>query len=231
MRITRTLALTSTGLVAAAVLSACGTSADGSASSASPADQAAASSPSTPAAPAEPATPADTASSADPTTPTAPSTPTSASSTPTSASSAAARTPECTAADMSAAYRGGDAATSHRFGKIVLTNTSDAACRIKGYGGLSYVGGGKGVQVGAAADRDRATKVRPFVVLPGGHAWSEVSETTTGPYSAKECKPRPVDGFRVYVPDETASLYVKHPTTGCAAGDVHLLSHRAYTPS
>ncbi len=42
---------------------------------------------------------------------------------------------------------------SHRFGRIILTNVSDHSCKIGGYGGLSYVGGGDGTQVGAPADR------------------------------------------------------------------------------
>ena len=37
-----------------------------------------------------------------------------------------------------------------------------------------------------------------------------------------------MDGFRVYLPDETRSQFVKHPTTGCRNRHIHLLTHRAY---
>ena len=136
-------------------------------------------------------------------------------------------TPECTNANLTARYRGGDAAMSHVYGRIVLRNTSDRACWIRGYGGLSYVGGGNGTQVGAAADRTPSE--RPRVVLtPGDKVRSAVVETSYAPYPRKKCRPTKVDGFRVYVPDETRSQYVPHRTTGCANPAVHLLAHKAY---
>ena len=54
----------------------------------------------------------------------------------------AQRVPQRTNADLTASVRGGDAAMSHTYGRIVLTNTSRHACFVRGYGGLSYVGGG-----------------------------------------------------------------------------------------
>ena len=136
-------------------------------------------------------------------------------------------TPECTRSDLSATYKGGDAAMSHVYGRIVLRNTSDVSCWVRGYGGLSYVGGGNGKQVGAAADRTASSK--PKVVLaPGDKVRSAVVETSTGPYPQNECKPTPVDGFRVYLPDETRSQFIEHQTTGCANDRIHLLSHKAY---
>jgi Domain of unknown function (DUF4232) len=135
--------------------------------------------------------------------------------------------PACTNAELVASYRGGDAATSHRYGRIVLTNVSDRACVTCGYGGLSYVGGGDGTQVGAAADRTRS-KVRELVVRPGRKVVSRVSETVAGVYPRRECRPAKVDGFRVYLPNETRSQFVAHRTTGCRDSGVHLISHRAY---
>jgi hypothetical protein len=134
---------------------------------------------------------------------------------------------ECTKADLSATYRGGDAGMSHVFGRIVLRNTSGTSCYVKGYGGLSYVGGGNGTQVGAPADRTPSAAPRT-VLAPGDKVRSGVSETSYGAYSKSECQPTKVDGFRVYVPDETRSIYIQHPTTGCANPTVHLLEHKAY---
>jgi hypothetical protein len=135
--------------------------------------------------------------------------------------------PECTNADLTASYHPGDAAMSHYYGRIVLTNTGDRDCVTGGYGGLSYVGGGDGTQVGAAADREPG-KVRLYVLQPGDRVHSRVSETSFAPYPKSTCRPTPVDGFRVYIPDATASQYIKHPTTGCANRKVHLLSHRPF---
>jgi hypothetical protein len=134
---------------------------------------------------------------------------------------------ECDNGNLTAKYRGGDAATSHVYGRIVLRNTSDETCWVRGYGGLSYVGGGNGTQVGAAADRTPSNKPKT-VLEPGEKVRSAVVETSYAPYPKKECKPRKVDGFRVYVPDETRSQFIEHKTTGCANPEVHLLEHKAY---
>ena len=134
---------------------------------------------------------------------------------------------QCTNDDLTASYRGGDAATSHVYGRIVLKNTSDAACWVKGYGGLSYVGHGDGTQIGAAADRTPSKKPKT-VLQPGDKVRSRVVETSTGPYDKKLCRPRHVDGFRVYVPDEIRSQFIPHETTGCANPDIHLIAHKAY---
>jgi hypothetical protein len=138
-----------------------------------------------------------------------------------------AATAECTKADLSATYKGGDAAMSHVYGRIILRNTSEDRCWVRGYGGLSYVGGGNGTQVGAPADR--TPSATPKTVLePGDKVRSAIVETSTGPYPKSECQPTKVDGFRVYVPDETRSIFIEHLTTGCANPKIHLLTHKAY---
>lgn len=49
-----------------------------------------------------------------------------------SADAARSATPgQCTNADLTAKYRGGDAATSHVHGRIVLTNTSDSPATVR----------------------------------------------------------------------------------------------------
>jgi hypothetical protein len=136
-------------------------------------------------------------------------------------------TAECTKANLTASYKGGDAAMSHVYGRIVLRNSSSTTCWVKGYGGLSYVGGGNGTQVGAPADRTPSPTPRT-VLAPGDKVRSAVVETSFGPFSTKECQPTDVDGFRIYVPDETHSIFLAHPTTGCANPKVHLLEHKAY---
>ncbi len=82
-------------------------------------------------------------------------------------------TAECTKANLSAKYKGVDAAMSHRYGRIVLRNTSDETCFVKGYGGLSYVGGGNGTQIGAAADRT-PTATPKTVLEPGDKVRSAI---------------------------------------------------------
>ncbi|UFN43669.1 DUF4232 domain-containing protein [Nocardioides okcheonensis] len=136
-------------------------------------------------------------------------------------------TPECRASQLDADYRARDAAAGHRYGVVRLRNVGDRACVVQGYGGLSYVGGGDGAEVGAPADREPATAHR-VVLAPGERALSRVSETVAGNYPRSRCHPVPVDGFRVYAPDATRAFFVEHATTGCAADAVHLLSHRPF---
>ena len=142
--------------------------------------------------------------------------------------SARATTPSaCTPGDVSVSYRVTDAGAGQRFGKLVVTNTSGSACSIRGYGGLSYVGGGDGTQIGASATRSAGT-VRTVVLSRGEKAVSEVQESVSKNYSVGACQPRKVDGLRVYVPGATASKYVAHLTTGCASTKIHLLSHTPF---
>lgn len=139
---------------------------------------------------------------------------------------------ECRASDVEVAYEPGDSAAGTRYGSIVVTNTSEIWCQVEGFGGVSYVGGGDGQQVGAPADRDTSDQAPTPEVLtiePGDSATALISEANAGNYPAKKCDPTKVDGFRVYLPDETESVFVKHPTTGCADDAVHLLAHQAYT--
>lgn len=138
----------------------------------------------------------------------------------------AGTTLECTNHDVAVHYRYGGAGAGHRDGRIVMKNVSGHACRSGGFGGLSYVGFGDGTQIGAPADR--VGRTTHFTLRPGQRAVSRVDESTAGAYSRHACSPHAVDGFRVYIPDETASLYLPHPTTGCLDSDVHLLTHHAF---
>ena len=136
----------------------------------------------------------------------------------------AAEVRSCANADLTASYHATGAGTGHRYGRLVMTNTSDSRCRTGGYGGLSYVGGGDGTQIGAAATRDPG-KVRSIVLRPGQRVVSTVDAVVAANYPRKRCHPAHVDGFRVYVPNATKSQYVAHPTQGCTNSKVHLLSH------
>lgn len=149
--------------------------------------------------------------------------PTSGTTSPTSSPSS-----ECRAGDLSAAYVNLSAGAGHRYGELKLTNTSAHPCTTGGYGGLSYVGGG-GRQIGAAADRDKGMPATVIRLAPGQSVVSQVQEAAYGSYPSSACRPQPVDGFRVFVPDETHALFVPlKNTTTCSNGSLHLLSHKAY---
>jgi hypothetical protein len=145
----------------------------------------------------------------------------------TGAQDASARVRPCTNAELRASYHSTDAGAGHRYGRLVLKNVSGHACRTGGYGGLSYVGNGNGTQIGAAATRTRS-RVRTIVVRPGQRVISVVDAKVAANYPKHRCRPAHVDGFRVYIPNETRSQYVVHATRGCRNHHVHLLAHKAF---
>jgi hypothetical protein len=144
------------------------------------------------------------------------------------AASTPAPAPACTNADLTASYHHSDSGMGHSYGRIVLENTSGHACRTGGYDGVSYVGDGDGTQIGHPAVRRDRSAVRSFVVAPGRRLRSPIDEVTARNYPRHTCRPAHVDGFRVYVPNATASQYVVHPTVGCRNGHVHLLFQKPY---
>jgi hypothetical protein len=139
-----------------------------------------------------------------------------------------ARVPQCDNSELRASWRPRGGAAGTDYGVIRLTNVSDHACRTGGYGGVSYVGDGNGTQIGASAVRERPGAVRTIVLQPGQRATSLLGEGTAQNYPHGTCRPAKVDGLRVYVPNETRSQYVPHPTTGCRSDAVQLLHQRPY---
>jgi hypothetical protein len=141
---------------------------------------------------------------------------------------AAAATPACTTSDLTASYHDGGGAAGTIYGRIVLRNTSGHTCRTGGYGGVSLVGNGDGTQLGAPARRIDAAAVRTIVLRPGQRVSSRIGVTEALNYPRSRCHPAHADGFRVYVPNATASQYVAHPTTGCRSHRVRLIRQQPY---
>ena len=224
------LLVVGTGILCALAMGGCGSTTDGAVDTSQPASESADPTDAT-SAPSSTtqSSPAATGGSPVGTESSSPSTDGSSSSDGSDGSKAAAAdpvTPKCTDADLKAGYRASDAGAGSRFGEITLTNVSDHACGLAGFGGLSYVGGGDGEQVGKPAVREGSW--RKVIMKPGQVAVSAVAESTADKYPASSCKPTAVDGFRVYVPDSYDSQFVAHKTTGCASKSVSLLSHKAF---
>lgn len=127
-----------------------------------------------------------------------------------------ASSPECAGGDLSVSFRAKGAAAGSLYGVLRYRNVSDGACWTGGYGGLSFVGHQNGKQVGAAATRAAGTPVRAFVLRPGQRAVSKVQIAQTANYDRALCKPKRVDGFRVYVPDSDAGTFVPYKTRACS---------------
>lgn len=120
----------------------------------------------------------------------------------------------CRSSDLRLSLGRGDAAAGTVYRPLEFTNISDHPCVLDGYPGVSYVGGADGHQVGAPANRE-GDKGAPITLGKGEVASAMTGFANVGNYDAVTCQPQPVRGLRVYPPQETASLYIDLPTTGC----------------
>lgn len=138
-----------------------------------------------------------------------------------------AATPACQNADLKVSAKYAGSGAGHEFVKLRIQNVSGHRCHTGGYGGVSFVGGGNGTQIGHAAIRE-AARWRSLVIKPDKRLVSLVDLTRAGAYDGSTCRPAKVDGFRVYVPNATKSQYVAHRYVGCRNAKVHLIHQRPY---
>lgn len=115
---------------------------------------------------------------------------------------------------------------------LVLTNTGATSCTLQGWPGVSFVGGGDGAQIGAAATQDQASAHPTVTLAPGQAAVAPLKIGQAGNYSSADCGPRTPDGFRVYPPGSKQSLFVRDTSyQACADSAATLLSVEALVPS
>lgn len=125
---------------------------------------------------------------------------------------------------------GGGAAGSSEV-TLVLTNGGTAECSLQGWPGVSFVGDGNGTQLGAPADFDRSSPHDTVTLKPGGTAQAALKIVQALNYSQSDCNPKQADGFRVYPPGSTESLFVKDAdVTACQSSSVSLLTVKALVP-
>lgn len=205
------------GLAALVALQACGASsgtqvapATGAASSSTPAVSSGGGAPAS----GTVSSPAGTASP----TPSMSASPTAGSSaavTPSSSPSTTAGTPECRTADLHVGAGRVNGTAGTFYVPIRFTNAGAHPCELVGYPGVSYLASPGGSQVGDAAQR-QGSAGSPVVLRPGQTASAIVGMVDVGALPASSCRPTSVAGFRVYPPDQTASVFVAHRGTGCA---------------
>jgi hypothetical protein len=195
------------GVPIAAVLAGCSGGGGNTASGSTP----------TPSVTTPAATPSATESIGGPTAPATSATPTAPAST-SAGGQGGGGTPRCHTGDLKisvSADAGGGAAGS-TYESLVFKNASGHACTLTGYPGVSYVAGDQGTQVNAPFARE-AGQPRPTVrLLPGSSAHATIQIPDYLNYPADLCKPVPIRGFRVYPPDETASVFVSQPQQACS---------------
>ncbi|HEX3785127.1 MAG TPA: DUF4232 domain-containing protein [Pseudonocardiaceae bacterium] len=133
------------------------------------------------------------------------------------AASARAGIPECKANHLALSFGGGDAGMSQQERVLRFTNTGTQTCAIVGFPGVSYVAGDNGVQVGAPAVRTGSIGAQ-VNLRPGQVASTVIHSVDPGVFDPSTCKPTPVRGYRIYAPDDTASMFIPLDSgaQGCA---------------
>ncbi|SIS08604.1 Protein of unknown function [Williamsia sterculiae] len=108
--------------------------------------------------------------------------------------------------------------------ELVFINTSGRTCTLHGFPGVSFVGDGNGTQIGAPARRTSGDNDQTITLRANERGTSTVQIAQARNYPDATCRPHQVDGFRVYPPNDTASLFIRYSSaTGCESSDVSLL--------
>lgn len=146
-----------------------------------------------------------------------------ASSAPAPAASTPAAPGLCKAAGLTGTIdsTGGGAAGSV-YMKLILTNSGSEPCVLRGFAGVSLTADANGAPIGAAATRDESTPAADLVLEPGqaGTATLRYSQAANHP----DCTMAPAAGFRIYPPEDTASLFIAQPRDACSDAETRLLT-------
>jgi hypothetical protein len=133
----------------------------------------------------------------------------------------------CKSADLTAATdsAGGGAAGSVYL-QLILTNSGAEPCLLKGFAGVSLTADANGAPIGAAANRDDSTPVADVLLEPAKAGTATLRYTQAANYP--DCTLTPAAGFRVYPPEDTASLFVADPRDACSNAGIQLLTIGAF---
>lgn len=122
---------------------------------------------------------------------------------------------------------GGGAAGSI-YMQLILTNSGTEPCLLKGFAGVSLTAGADGEPIGAAATRDDSGPVTDVTLAPGKAGTATLRYTQAANYP--DCTKTPAAGFRVYPPNDTASLFIPQQLDACANTEINLLTIGAFQP-
>lgn len=120
---------------------------------------------------------------------------------------------------------GGGAAGSV-YSKLILTNSGTEPCHLKGFPGVSLTADANGAPIGAPAKQDGSSPVADVLLAPGQAGAADMRYTQAGNYP--DCNPMQAAGYRIYPPEETASLFLAEPRTACSNEAIELLTIGAF---
>jgi Protein of unknown function (DUF4232) len=133
--------------------------------------------------------------------------------------------PACRFSQLSVRLERPGLAAGTAYYPIVFTNRSATACSLRGFPGLSSVGGSDGHQIGTPASRTTAGKPIATVVLrAGGVASTTFGQADPLNFPKAQCHPVTSLGLRVYAPEQTLARYVPIKHLACST----LASHGSF---
>jgi hypothetical protein len=104
---------------------------------------------------------------------------------------------------------------------LVFTNVSARTCTLYGYPGVSWVTGPSGQQVNDPTGRRTDITPTQVVLAPQASGHAVVRHGQPGLFEPS-CHAVEVAGFRVYPPDETASVFVPWTAQACSTKGVNV---------
>ncbi|MEV7135006.1 DUF4232 domain-containing protein [Arthrobacter sp. NPDC093128] len=172
-------------------------------------------------------TPEPASTSSSPSGSSAPATSQAPGSTPPSSAPAPAGPAPCKAANLTVTddSAGGGAAGSV-YSKLILTNAGAEPCLLRGFPGVSLTADATGAPIGAPARQDGSSPVADVLLAPGQAGAAEMRYTQAGNYP--DCTVTQAAGYRIYPPEDTASLFLALPRSACANDEIELLTIGAF---
>lgn len=135
----------------------------------------------------------------------------------------------CTTDNLKGAFAGRDAGASNVDEELQLTNTGTTDCTLQGWPGVSLVGDNNGTQIGQPAEFDRSTAHAVVSLKPGTTAVAHFHYVQADAFDQATCKPATGDGFRMYPPGSTTSLFIAASgVKGCTAGNEKIFTVGAF---
>jgi hypothetical protein len=104
--------------------------------------------------------------------------------------------------------------------QVTVTNGSSAPRAVEGFPGVSLVTGNAGQELGAPAKRTTGTPTR-ITLAPGAKVSAPLSLAQATNYP--DCGVTPAQGFRIYLPDDTAAQFSQQTQQGCSNANVVLM--------
>ena len=130
-----------------------------------------------------------------------------------------AATPACHVSQLKVALGNSEGAAGTIYYRILFTNESGATCSLRGYPGVSSVGGADGHQIGQAAPRDPAT-VHTIVLHTHAVAGASYGQVQALNFPKARCHPVTSLGLRVYAPGATAARFLPLKHLACSSTTV-----------